>query len=314
MPKDLVVVRWHGEIVGTEDAIPAHLAVGVEGVTTEVVDVSAERASSSFFRPVLDVAPLAMFVASIMVHVFVGTALVVGAALFSSENLARLLGSFLAPVNDKGAAVADPVIKVAPGESAEPQPAAPAEPQPPIPTQTSPEQPPEAAEVDAPSVPPETVQESTRPEDSIEGQSGTDDVSASPSTCVPPRAVVTKGPSCQRKVVFEAIEKSVGCYVDTAAKQGDEGTLTFPCNGDGQATLRFGRKSFVGAVVDGKLDVCTGTEYTYPPIDSCKWTSAQRISGSIGSGQLSFTYGEAPKPNQVNCAMSCGARATIKVR
>jgi hypothetical protein len=310
MPRDLFVVRWRGEIVGTHDAIPPDLAaeLDADGVTVEVVDVSAERAMSRFFRPVFDAAPVAMFVASFMVHVFVGTALVVGAAVLTKENLARLLGSFLGPINDKGAAIADPVIKVAPGDAAEP-----ASPQPPIPTQTSAEEPPPAAEIDAPSVPPEAVPESARPDDSIEGQSGTDDISASPSTCIPPRAIASSGPSCQRKVRFEAIEKSPGCFVDTAAKQGDVGTLTFPCKGDGQATLRFER-SFVGAVVDGKLDVCTGTEYTYPPYDSCKWTSAQRISGAVGSGHLHFTYGEAPKPGQQNCASSCGARATITLQ
>jgi len=317
--KPLVVVRWRGEIVGTQDSFALDLTEG-DGVTTEVVDVSAERAATwRWFRPVVDAMPIAMFVASIMMHVVAGVALVIGATLLSNAKVASVLDPLLGPQNDKGSDNANPTIKVASDEqqdpvpATEPQPLPPQPAQPPIPTEVTPEEPPETSTTNAQSVPAEAVPESKKAADAIEGQSGTDDISASPSTCTPVKAVANNGPTCTRTVLFQKIEKSPGCYVDTAGKQGDKGTLTFPCNGDGRATLRFGKKAFVGAINGGKVDVCTGTEYTYPPYDSCKWTSAQRVSGSLGSGTLHFSYGEAPKAGQENCAASCGALATIKV-
>jgi hypothetical protein len=77
-------------------------------------------------------------------------------------------------------------------------------------------------------------------------------------------------------------------------------------------TLSFGGKTFTGASTSGVVDACTGTQF--PWNDGCDWTSAQRVTGSLASGTLRFTYGEAPKPGQnKSCAPSCTATGSVRV-
>src|SRR5438132_1423341 len=70
---------------------------------------------------------------------------------------------------------------------------------------------------------------STPPEESIQGEivteasQGTDDVTASPTTCARAPAAANNGPKCRRAVVFNAIQKTPTCYVDTVAKEGQSG-------------------------------------------------------------------------------------------
>jgi hypothetical protein len=87
--------------------------------------------------------------------------------------------------------------------------------------------------------------------------------------------------------------------------------LTFPCDGNGPATLTFGTRSFAGARTSGDVEVCAGTQFPWD--DGCTWTSAQRVSGSIASGELRFVYGEAPKAGQRRCMPACGATGTIRI-
>jgi hypothetical protein len=288
----LVLVRWHGDIVATYDALPraAPLVSGCDGVCVEVYDVAAERASLRL-RPGLDLRPIAGFLASAALHGLVAASVLL---LLTSQGEAQIRAD---QMNQQGATLADYITRIAANENASEKP--------------KDERAPAAVDEQAKPEPPPTEQ--SAPSDvTAHGSAGNDTVSTSPSICAPPKGGAGRGPKCQRKVVITSISTRPSCFVDTVAKSGDTGTLTFPCDGDGEATLTFGTRSFAGADVGGKVNVCTGTEY--PWSDGCTWTSAQRVTGSITSGTLDFTYGEAPRPGQNNCARACDAHGTVRIQ
>ncbi len=199
-------------------------------------------------------------------------------------------------MNDRGAFLADYMTRVAANEN-------------PVETPKD-ERAPSLVDEEARPEPPPT-EEAVPTEVVAHGSAGADTISTSPSICAPPDGVVGRGPKCQRSVVISAISKRASCFVDTVAQAGENGTLTYPCNGDGEATLTFAKRSFAGSTIGGRLNVCTGTEY--PWSDGCTWTSAQKVTGSIASGTLNFTYGEAPRPGQESCATACDATATVRI-
>jgi hypothetical protein len=164
------------------------------------------------------------------------------------------------------------------------------------------------------------VSSSARPPETPPSSSGTSSASpskassasppSSPATCAAAKLVETRGPMCSRRVTvasFEVVRAS--CYVDTEIGLGAEGTLTAPCEGDGEAALVFGSLTFRGSVVSGDIDVCAGTEFVWQ--DGCAWTSAQRVSGSLSDGVLVFGYGEAPKTGEAGCATACTATGSL---
>jgi hypothetical protein len=111
--------------------------------------------------------------------------------------------------------------------------------------------------------------------------------------------------------VTSLTRSSPSCFTDNVVNVGQVGTLSFPCAGDGEATLRFGALAFEGAEIDGRASVCTGTQF--PWSDGCTWTSAQRVSGDVRSGALRFDYGEAPKAGERGCMSACSATGTLAV-
>jgi hypothetical protein len=291
----LVLVRWRGDIIATYDSVPpaAPLVSEHEGVTVEVYDVGPERRALAL-RPAIDVRPLAGFLVSLAAHAAVAAALVVGLTVKDRVN------AILADEgrsNTQAAVLQDPLTRIAANENAAERP----KDERPAPTL--------ADEQARPEPPPVTETTAATP---AHGSSGPDPLSTSRSTCAPPKDLAPNtGPRCQRTVRLSAVSTRPTCYVDTVAHAGDTGTLTFPCEGDGEATLTFGNRAFAGASVGGTINVCTGTEY--PWSDGCKWTSAQRVTGTIASGTLRFTYGEAPKAGEHDCWSACDATATVRV-
>ena len=137
-------------------------------------------------------------------------------------------------------------------------------------------------------------------------------MTASPATCAHLTVPKTKGKLCKRTVTVTSMDAPASCFVDTVMKMGQTGTLSFPCEGDGEARLTFGKKSFAGASIGGRLEMCAGTEYPFS--DGCRWTSAQRVTGRVAMQSLSFSYGEAPKAGQhKSCASACSATGTVRV-
>lgn len=286
----LVLVRWKGDVVATYDAVPraARLVSGCDGVCVEVYDVGVERAALRL-RPSLDLRPIAGFLASAALHAVLGAAAFLALTSRTPEQIKS------DQMNEQGATVHDYLTRIAANENATERP--------------KDERTPSAIDEQAKPEPP-TV-ETAAAEVVAHGSAGRDTVSTSPSVCTPPKGGAGSGPKCKRRVVINAITTRLSCFVDTVAKDGQEGTLTFPCSGDGEATLTFGTRSFSGSEVGGQINVCTGTEYPFG--DGCTWTSAQRVTGSIASGTLRFTYGEAPRPGQHNCASACEAHGTVRI-
>lgn len=143
---------------------------------------------------------------------------------------------------------------------------------------------------------------------------GDGSLASAPSVCAPPVAHASAGPMCTRAVVVRSLTLSLpSCYTDLRVAVGDRGTLTYPCSGDGASKLSFDRGTFEGAAIGGKVTVCTGTEYEVPSVDSCTWSTAQQVTGTIASGTLHFTYGEAPKEPPSMCAGACTSAGSIEV-
>jgi hypothetical protein len=143
---------------------------------------------------------------------------------------------------------------------------------------------------------------------------GDGSVSSAPSVCAPPVAHASTGPMCTRTVVVRSLTlSSPTCYTDLRVAVGDRGTMTYPCSGDGASKLSFDRGTFEGAEISGKVTVCTGTQYEVPSVDRCTWSTAQEVTGSIASGTLRFTYGEAPKEPPGMCASACTSVGSIEV-
>ena len=293
----LVLVRWRGDIVATYDAVPpaAPLVSESDGVSVEVYDVGVERAALSL-RPRVDWRPIAGVAASIALHV--GVVVTMFLLLRLKDRIIEIAADHAG--NEQAAVVQDPVLRIAANESpaAKPEEARPPQPSEPL---ARPE-PPRNEQKQAAAV-------------AAHGSSGHDVISTSRTVCSPPKGLAANtGPTCTRTVTLSSIAKRASCFVDTVAHEGDQGTLTYPCEGDGEATLSFGNRSFSGASLGSgsKVNVCTGTEY--PWSDGCSWTSAQRVTGSVASGTLRFTYGEAPKVGEQNCASACTATATVRIQ
>jgi len=147
-----------------------------------------------------------------------------------------------------------------------------------------------------------------------EGEEGSDSVEASTAICAKQTIPRSTAPRCTKTVLATTLSVRPGCYVDTIMKPNDKGTLTYPCEGDGPATLTFNGRSFTGSAIGGKLDVCADTKYEFPPYDNCTWLSAQRVTGAIESGTFRFAYGEAPKRAKGQfCASACNASGVIRI-
>jgi hypothetical protein len=321
MGKELVLVKWHGDVIAVHadaaEAVPARFAEP-HGVTIETHAVPHDRASLGFAAsPTPDARTTLGVLVSIGAHV--GIALVVFASFagrsardFAEDDASRaaLVQAFemrIAENADRGTdeQTADAsrarshgsTLADDPEDSTTPvvlvQPTAALPPHRPAPVRVAPA----AVAARAP------VTSHAR------------DTSSAPSQCVARSVPANDGPMCTREVVVTSLESPPSCFTDTVVARGQHGTVRYPCQGDGEATLTMGSRVFRGVAVGGRLDVCTGTEF--PWSDGCTWTSAQRLSGSLApsSEGLTFTYGEAPKvaaESRHACAPSCAAHGTVR--
>jgi hypothetical protein len=113
---------------------------------------------------------------------------------------------------------------------------------------------------------------------------------------------------CMELLTVGALGESNGsCFVD-ARVRGVRGVLVYACDG-GDAEADFGKAKFHGTFHDGALDISLETSFDFS--DGCKWVSHQRISGTMRN-KVTYTYGEAPKPGQHNCASACTATANVE--
>jgi hypothetical protein len=116
--------------------------------------------------------------------------------------------------------------------------------------------------------------------------------------------------SCSAALSVKQTSTAAGCWIDERVT-GAPGKLDFPCEG-GAATATFGKSRFGGRVQGGAVSVGLKTRFNWS--DGCVWESTQEITGTLSDGTLTFSYSEAPLPDQTGCASSCAAQGAVEVR
>jgi hypothetical protein len=121
---------------------------------------------------------------------------------------------------------------------------------------------------------------------------------AAPTTCTATFSVVSLVPS------------SSGCTLNEEVRAGSPATMTYPCAG-GAVTVRFGSQTFSGTVSAGQITVTNVDQF---PFSSCTWESTQRISGTLASGTLSYSYSERVVAGGCSGVGACTASGSIAVQ
>ena len=131
----------------------------------------------------------------------------------------------------------------------------------------------------------------------------------SPPPCDPTRAPTSVMP-CAAMVRFPSLALSgPGCFVDTRATEGELGALTWDCMGGG-AQLRFPSGAvFGGSVLGDQLELCETTSYDH----DCHWVSDQRITGSISTRRLDYTYDESTPAGPCLTSSACSAQGETTI-
>ncbi|HEY1955407.1 MAG TPA: hypothetical protein VGH28_07335 [Polyangiaceae bacterium] len=105
---------------------------------------------------------------------------------------------------------------------------------------------------------------------------------------------------------------SSSCFVDLLVHEGDQGTVSYACDGSSEfAAGDFPKGTFPGGVSGTNVDLCSGTTFVWS--DGCTWASAQRIAGDVASGTLTFTYDEQPISGD-GCDPPCTASGPVIVQ
>jgi hypothetical protein len=118
---------------------------------------------------------------------------------------------------------------------------------------------------------------------------------------------------CTARLRAAAIKTKEGCTLDERISQGN-GTLLYPCSGDGPVEAIFGEHRFQGRVSEGALTLALTTELDWQ--DGCHWETKQAIRGELKREagthpKLLWTYSEAPVTG-TSCFGSCRATAEIE--
>jgi hypothetical protein len=113
-------------------------------------------------------------------------------------------------------------------------------------------------------------------------------------------------------VVTGSVPSSPSC-VDFPVEAGSTGGIQYPCGG-GMVTAQLGSVPFTGTVQDGVVSLdgseIIGADRTP---DGCVWQMTHHISGRIGSGQLTYSYGESYISGS-GCWRPCTETGTVEIR
>ena len=283
MGSRLVLTKWYGDVIASRTIAPEESpgTADCDGITYEVIDVPYTRASLAL-GPEVDPRVFLVIVGSGILHVAVALLLFASATpdAAARDREAALRAYIVRTQELAGGPPSFAVERIGTLPELE---------------QASPPVPPALAKPKAHPPAPPPVPRSV----------------PAPALCTAASAPAASGPMCTREVTVTSLARSSpSCFTDTVIRDGQRGMLTFPCQGDGPVTLRFGSASFSGAAIGGTLEACEGTQFQWS--DGCTWTSAQRVRGSVRSAELTFTYGEAPKAGQHDCAWACSATGTVR--
>jgi hypothetical protein len=117
---------------------------------------------------------------------------------------------------------------------------------------------------------------------------------------------------CSARLHAEPIKTKDGCTLDERISHGN-GTLLYPCSGDGPVEAVFGEHRFQGRLTDTTVSLALTTELDWE--DGCHWETKQAIRGELKREagkhpKLVWTYSEAPVTG-TSCFGSCRATADI---
>jgi len=118
---------------------------------------------------------------------------------------------------------------------------------------------------------------------------------------------------CSARLRASPIKTKEGCTLDERISYGN-GTLLYPCSGDGPVEAVFGEHRFQGRLTDSTVALALTTELDWE--DGCHWETKQAIRGDLKREpgkhpKLVWTYSEAPVTG-TGCFGSCRATADIE--
>jgi hypothetical protein len=119
---------------------------------------------------------------------------------------------------------------------------------------------------------------------------------------------------CTARLRSSIIKTNAGCTLDERISHGN-GTLLYPCIGDGPIEAIFGEHRFTGKITDSTMVLVLGTELDWE--DGCHWETKQTLLGdwkrdSKKRAKLAWSYSEAPVSG-TGCFGSCTATADVEI-
>jgi hypothetical protein len=119
---------------------------------------------------------------------------------------------------------------------------------------------------------------------------------------------------CTAVLRAATIKTNPGCTLDERLSHGN-GTLLYPCAGDGPVEAVFAEHHFLGKMTEASIALALGTELDWE--DGCHWETKQVILGAWKRDakkrpKLAWSYSEAPV-NGTGCYGSCTATAEIEI-
>jgi hypothetical protein len=113
-------------------------------------------------------------------------------------------------------------------------------------------------------------------------------------------------------LVTGSVPSSPGC-VDFPVQAGSTGAIEYPCGG-GSVTATLGEVAFTGGVQNGQVSL-GGTVVISADRspDGCVWETKHQISGSVGSGTLTYSYSEMWITG-TECWSPCTETGTVEIK
>jgi hypothetical protein len=130
----------------------------------------------------------------------------------------------------------------------------------------------------------------------------------------PPPIARDRQQRCTALLHASPIKTNPGCSLDERISRGN-GTLFYPCSGDGPVEAVFGEHTFEGKVTDKSLVLALTTEPDWN--DGCHWEAKQGLRGdwnreTAKPAKLAWTYREQPVSG-TGCLGACRATADIEI-
>ena len=135
----------------------------------------------------------------------------------------------------------------------------------------------------------------------------------------PPAALFISAPPpvgrdrCTARISAGVIKTGANCTLDERISKGN-GTLLYPCSGEGPVEAVFAEHRFEGRLSEGSITLALTTELDWE--DGCHWETKQTMRGDwkrdAKKQKLSWSYSERPVTGS-SCFGQCVARADVEV-